>query len=154
MCSFRKKLQLLGLCRWTPLGHFRPPVFFYVLPIILWDRRPWVRLACCFEDWKCSKLGLVIFWLWWWSSTAQQFDRIFLFCEVSYSQITVGNPAIIKMLKSLTDKTYSACYDSISCKHVIHDNTLVSYCKQFDAKTYKYAVINKPTNTASNNIIC
>jgi len=34
------------------------------------------------------------------------------------------------------------------------DDTLVSYCKQFNVKTYKYVVINKSTNTASNNKVC
>ena len=35
---------LPGLRPWIPLGDFHPPdppVFFYVPPIIRWDRRPW-----------------------------------------------------------------------------------------------------------------
>ena len=50
MCSFTKKLQLRPpdpLYRGSNPGPRwgtsipRPPVFFYVPPIILWDRRPW-----------------------------------------------------------------------------------------------------------------
>jgi len=43
MCSFTKKLQLLGR-PWTSLGSPDPQLLLCPLQIIMWDRRPWLKV--------------------------------------------------------------------------------------------------------------